>query len=244
MARRRRGRTPDVRRLAEAMKAPGNDPRTWVTAGRIDDDPDAVHFDPGVGWIVDVTFYGSGLEDDTGRPCRVAGLGAPGQGRGEYIPPTPGAELLVVVPGGDVQAGTVAVGYLTNEDDGSPPTTVNGLPIEAELSVSTPLAVSPFDTEIVSSPHNRRADYGGSWVVQSEDVRLGSDAQTEPTMLGETTNANTGELLDALDSLAQGLIPLVGPLSPLSALGMALAAAVLELRPKLSNQLASRVRVR
>ncbi len=152
-------RTPDVRRLAAAMRAPGNDPRTWLSAGRIDQDGDAIHFDPGVGWMVDVTFYGSGLEDDEGRPCRVAGLGAPGQGRGEYIPPTPGAELLVAVTAGDVEAGPVVVGYLTNEEDGHPPSTINGLNIEADLSSSTLTEVSPYDTEIVSSPHHRREEY-------------------------------------------------------------------------------------
>lgn len=155
----RRRRTPDVRRLAAAMRAPGNDPRTWVSAGRIDQDPDAIHWDSGVGWVVDVTFYGSGLEDDEGRPCRVAGLGAPGQGRGEYIPPTPGAELLVAVAAGDVEAGPVVVGYLTNEDDAHPPATVNGLNIQADLTTSTLTEVSPYDTEIVSSPHHRREEY-------------------------------------------------------------------------------------
>jgi len=238
---RRRQRPLDVRRLGAALAPPD---RTWVTPGRIDDDPEALHFDPGVGWLVDVTFYGSGLEDDEGRPCRVLSVGAPGAGRGEYIPPTVGAEVLVVVPAGDPEKGPVALGYLTNEEDAQPPATVNGLPVAASATASSPAAVSPFDTEIVVSPHNRRQDYGGSWVLDSGDIRLGSWLDTEPALLGETTNDNTSELLDAIDQLAQGLIPLTGPLAPLSALGSALAAAILALRPKLPQQLAERVRVR
>ena len=169
---RRRRRTPDVRRLALAMRAPGNDSRTWVSAGRIDEDAEAIHFDAGVGWLVDVTFYGSGLEDGESQPCRVLSVGAPGQGRGEYIPPAAGAELLVVLPAGDPEAGPVALGYLTNEDDGHPPATVNELPIVAEATVSTAEAVSPYDTEIKVSPHNRREQYEGDRFVQARNQVL------------------------------------------------------------------------
>lgn len=167
---RRRGL--DVRRLAEAMKAPGNDSRTWVSAGRIDADPDAVHFDAGVGWVVDVTFYGSALEDGESQPCRLVAGGASGPGRGEYLPPSPGAELLVVLPSGELEGGAVAVGFLTNEEDGHPPATVNGLPIDPDANTSTPTAVSPYDTEIVSSPHHRREQYEGDRHSQAKSQIL------------------------------------------------------------------------
>lgn len=164
MGRRRFHRTIDARRLGEAVRAPA---QTWVSAGRIDDDPEAIHFDAGVGWLVDVTFYGSGLEDDEGRPCRVLSMGAPGSGRGEYIPPAPGAEVLVALPAGDPEAGPIALGYLTNEDDAHPPETVNGLEVTPEATTSGPLSVSPFDTEIVVSPHNRREQYAGDRFSQA-----------------------------------------------------------------------------
>lgn len=166
---RRRARTPDAQRIGKAVSHPGIDPRTWVSAGRIDDDPDAVHFDAGVGWIVDVTFYGSGLEDDEGRPCRLSAGGPGGQGFGEYIPPHAGAEVAVTLPAGDLENGPVAVAYLTNEDDGHPPATINDLPIAADATTSTPLAVSPYDTEFKRSPHNRREQYDGDRHVQARN---------------------------------------------------------------------------
>lgn len=237
----RRARTIDARRLAQALAPPA---LTWVSPGRVDDDPEALTFDPGVGWIVDVTFYGSGLEDDTGRPCRILSAGAPGAGRGEYLPPVKGAEALVVVPAGDPEAGPVVVGWLTNEEDAQPPATVNGLPIVADLLASTPVTVSPYDTEIVSSPHNRRQDYGGAWVLDSADIRLGGDTGLELALRGETTVANTNELLQALAAFAAALIPLPGALAPLGPIGQQLADALLELAPKIAAQLAERVRVR
>ncbi len=169
---RRRGRTPDAQRIGKAVAHPGIDPRTWVSAGRIDADPDAVHFDAGVGWIVDVTFYGSGLEDDEGRPCRLSAGGPGGQGFGEYIPPHAGAEVAVTLPAGDLENGPVAVAYLTNEDDGHPPSLINDIPIAADATSSTPLAVSPYDTEFKRSPHNRREQYDGDRHIQARNQIL------------------------------------------------------------------------
>ena len=164
----RRRPTIDVQRLGEAVSRPGIDPRTWTSAGRIDNDPDAVRFDPGVGWIVDVAFYGSALEGDNEAPCRVLSQGA-GDGFGEYYPPPVGAEVLVEFPGGDPELGAVVTGYLTNEGDAKPPTTVNGLPLAAEALASTLLAISPYDTEFKVSPHHRREEYALDRHVQARN---------------------------------------------------------------------------
>jgi hypothetical protein len=158
----------DVPRLAEALTRPGIDSRTWTTLGRIDEDPDAILFDPGIGWIVDVTFYGSDVESDDGHPCRVLSQGA-GNGAGEYIPPPLGTEVVVEFPGGDPDFAAVVVGYASNEADCRPPATVNDLPINADASASSALQVSPYDTEFKVSPHHRREHYALDRHVQARN---------------------------------------------------------------------------
>lgn len=235
----------DVRRLGAAIAYPGIDSRTWVTAGRVDQE--GIHWDAGVGWIIDVKPYGGALEDSEGMPVRVLSTGPGGSGFGEYIPPSLEAEVLLALPEGDPESNPVLVGYLTNEDDSHPPSEVTGLPIVADLTTSSDAAVSPFDTEIKRSPFNRRQEWAGkyvlkvaSWELIAPAIALGGP-DGEPGLLGQTTVDNTNELLQALNQLASSLSGLSGPLAPLQAIGLSLTTALAQLGPKISGQLSGTV---
>lgn len=232
-----------------AMSYPGIDPRSWVTAGRVE--TDGLHWDSGVGWIVDVVPYGAALEGGDGIPVRIVSTGPGGSRFGEYIPPSVDAEVILVLSGGDPEQNPALVGYLTNEDDGHAPDVVNGLPISGEAAASSPALVSPFDTEIKRSPFHRREEYAGDRFTEaareiliSGDIRLGAEAVTEPALLGQVTVDNTNELLQALTQLAASLQLLVGPLSPLVAIGTALQTAIEALSPKIAGQLSENVKLK
>lgn len=248
----RRSAPVDVQRLGAAVSRPGIDPRTWVTMGRVDDDPDAAHWDATAGWVVDVTFYGSDLEGGDGLPCRVASQGA-GDGYGEFIPPSQDAEVVVVLPGGDPEQLPVIVGYASNEGGGgAAPTSVTGLPIDGEAPATTAAVVSPKDAEIKVSPHGRREQYARGYVHQalrhtliSNNIRLGAEAVTEPALLGNITVTNTQELITALQALATSLAAFTtGPLAPLGAIGVTLGNALTTLAPKIPGQRSLVVRLK
>ncbi len=180
----------DVERVRAAIGAP--DPgQTFTAAARIEDPTDAIHFDPQSGWIVDVSFYGGPLDGEKEVPVRVLSKGPGGDGFGEYIPPARGAEVLIGIPEGDVEANPVMIGYLTNEDGDKPPTQINGLALATEAPASTPLAVSPHDTEIKRSPHNRREQYDGARTVQATSHVLKADQPTAGVLLGSETAAKS-----------------------------------------------------
>jgi hypothetical protein len=158
----------DAQRLGEAVKRPGIDPRTWVTQGRIEDDTEATSFDADVGWIVDVSPGGSDLEGAGEMPCRVLSPSA-GDGFGEYVPPPTGAEVTVVVAGGDPELGPVVVGFGSNGGGCKPPATVNGLAVSPDAAASTPALVAPADTEFKRSPHHRREEYALDRHIQARN---------------------------------------------------------------------------
>lgn len=168
----------DVRRVAEAVRSPGIDPRTWTTAGRIEE----TAWDPALGWVVNVRAYGSELEG-VELTCRQASALA-GVDAGEYLPLLKGAEVLVSLPDGSTEdMEPLVVSGLTNEEDAAP-TTVNGLPINGETQTSTPAAVSPYDTEIKVSPHGRREQYAKARTVQALQHVLKADQATLGVLLG------------------------------------------------------------
>jgi hypothetical protein len=172
-------RTPDVARLGLAVSFPGIDPRTWASAARVDNDPEALRWDDTCGWIADVGFYGGALDGDSESPCRVWSGGPPGSGFGEYIPLEPNCEVLVVIPEGDPEANPVVVGMLTNESTCAAPKTINELPIDGELRTSSAERVSPFDTEIKRSPYHRREEYAQDRHVQARNQILEAAEQVK-----------------------------------------------------------------
>lgn len=146
----------DLGRLRVAAAGPGSDTRTWVTTARVDDDPEAISFEPDVGWVVDVTFIGGDLAEEGPVPCRVA-MGFGGEESGILEPPALGCEVIVVVPDGDPNANPIIVGYLDNGDGCGPPETVFGFPVTEQTAQGT---------TYVASKGNLEAEYQGSARVQ------------------------------------------------------------------------------
>ena len=198
----------DMPRLALALRSPGIDARTWVTAGRTVE----TQWDAALGWVVVAQPYGSDLEQ-VELTCRQASA-LSGVGAGEYLPMAREAEVLIGLPAGSTEDGMpLVLGGLTNEED-PPPSEVNGLPINGEIEASTPAAVSPFDTEIKVSPHGRREQYAKARVVQalahvlkadqpSAGVQLGSELAAQSFVLGEAFVTQLITVVDALLALVQ-----------------------------------------
>lgn len=252
----RRRRPVDIQRISAAVQRPGIDPRTWVSGARVDTQAESVRWMGAYGWVVEVTFYGGGLDGEPENPCRVLGTGPTGDGFGEYIPPTLGAEVLVGIPDGAAESGVV-LGTVRNAADCRPPTAIHGVPIDGERLASLRGAwVSPWDTEIKRSPHSRREHYDGDLVAQaqavtvvSEQIRLGSEApvagldSAEAALLGESTNQNLETLLTGLDTMASAFSAMTGPLLPFQAVGTALTAVLQGVRANLPATLSKVVKL-
>lgn len=203
MTRSSRRRHWDVSRIREAVRGEGIDPRTWVTNARITE----VFWDEAIGWVTVVKAYGSEIEG-VELECRQASALA-GADAGEYLPLTVGAEVLVALPAastGDLEP-TVVSG-VTNEEDKAP-TEINGLPINGDATSSTPLEVSPHDTEMKVSPFGRREQYAKPRVVQAASHVLKADLPTASVLLG-SENAEASFLLG--ESMVDQLIGIVDQL--------------------------------
>lgn len=233
-------RVPDVARIGAAVSHPGIDPRSWVSTGRVDDDPEAVRWELGIGWVVDVTMTGGPLDGTGPVPCRVAEFGR-GPGTGRFCPVAPGQEVAVLIVGGSPEVGPIVVGTLANLGGSEAPVTVAGLPILADAPASQPLvSVSPYDTEIeVASVPNIATERSGQelrkaaqHILESDgpaSMLLGSRAATEPFIKGASYTQAETQMLAALavafDTLAGVSVP-PSPLAPLAAGFQAAAAAI------------------
>lgn len=131
----------DFGRLREAIQGPGVDPRTWVTTGRVDSDPDAIRWEPPFGWVVDVTFSGGDLDSDGPNPCRVATMFA-GSMQGISAPQLQGAEVIVLIPEGNPNTNPVIIGMLHNGDGNVAPETVNETPIDEAHALANLITVT------------------------------------------------------------------------------------------------------
>jgi hypothetical protein len=247
----RRRRPFDVERLARAVSRPGIDPRTSVSAARIDGQADAVRWENEYGWVVDVRFYGSGLDQEESS-ARILSAGPAGDGFGEFLPPGLGSEVLVGVPDGEPETGAVVLGTLTNRSGDKPPSQVNGFEISGEVAASIPLTgpVSPYDTEIKVSPHSRREQYAGDLVSQarsvalvSDVIRLGSESAEQSALLGDATNDNLSTLIGGLKAMAATFAAMTGPLAPFQAVGTTLTTTLELVEKALPATLAKAVKL-
>lgn len=150
--RRPRPRPIDVAALAEAMRAPGNDPRQWVSFGLVSDEP--VDFDPDHGPLVPCILKPSEAEVQ----CRVS-MQVGGNGEGEYYPFVEGDEVLVVVPGGNERGGCVIIGRLPNARTPFPQTSVAGQD-PATNAFGFRRTKAPFITEAAGTITMRQAESG------------------------------------------------------------------------------------
>lgn len=150
--RRPRPRPIDVAALAEAMRAPGNDPRQWVSFGLVSDEP--IDFDPDHGPLVPCVLKPSEVEVQ----CRVS-MQVGGNGEGEYYPFVEGDEVLVVVPGGNERGGCCIIGRLPNARTPFPQTSVAGQD-PASNAFGFRRTKAPFINEAAGTITTRQAESG------------------------------------------------------------------------------------
>lgn len=108
----------DSSTAGDAFARPGMDTRQWCSYATVDPDSSQQHnvtFTSQYGPLVNVTLRPSGLP----VVCRVAHKVA-GNGEGEWFPPMPGDEVMVLIPEGDEKAGCVIIGHLNQEIDAWP----------------------------------------------------------------------------------------------------------------------------
>ncbi len=123
---RKRARNGGIPRPADwgSHAATFNDSKQWVSMGLVSNDPEVppVEFHKEDGQVyVNVTLEPS----KTPARCRVAAFVA-GSGEGEYFPFLPNDEVIVAIPQGREDAGSVIIGRLNNGLDPFPMESVAG----------------------------------------------------------------------------------------------------------------------
>ncbi len=193
-------------RLREAIRGPGADTRVWLATARIDDDPDAISFDPEIGWIVDVTFYGGPLDGEDEVPCRLGEAFAQ-QFATKSDPPGIGCEVLVAITDGDANSNPVIVARMHNAGGCQPPPLVNLTPITEGYALAN---------HIVVTPHGADEQYGGDRRVTAPVQLL--EAQTVAQLAAPSIQLG--------GTPATSLTPVAIPPANVAVLGAPLVAAL------------------
>lgn len=201
----------DVQRMAEAVKRPGIDPRTWVVTARVDNDPDSISYDEELGWLVDVTFTGGELDGEGPVVARVAQSVA-SKGNTKIEPVVRDCEVQVVINEGDPNGNVVITGQLHNGGGCEPPATVNELPIDEALALVTHIVRTTFSVE---------EEYGASRRVQAlllqhlmaQQIFLGGTPLVPPTQPVIKGGQYTGGELAFLTALETWTVAVAGALS-------------------------------
>lgn len=188
----------DVGRMREAIRGEV-DTRVWLAMARVDDNPDAVRWEPELGWIVDVTFQSGDLVGEGPVACRVSdALGGNDQAILNPIPRCGSA--IVLVTDGRINRGGVILGFTHSASfQGAGgcevPETVNGDTIDEAKALAAHITVSPHDYD---------AQYGGDvriTVGTGQVMRLGVADPQQSYVRGEDLKAT----LEAIQSQIQQL---------------------------------------
>lgn len=211
-------RAPDIGRIGQATRAPGNDTRTWIAKARVDDDPDAIRWAGGdtddgpKGWLVDVTFVSGPLTNVGPVVCRLMTMG------GRVEPIARGALVVVELSEGSPNAEPVIVGQLFTPDQ-PPPQTVNGDTIVETDAQEGEVAADV--TQIVSTPHSLDAQYGARARICADAMVLGKPDADQPFMRGHDFR----DAIDALGDAIQEAFRLLAQSGSTSAGGVPVTAA-------------------
>lgn len=196
-------RVPDLGRLREAMSGPGADPRSWVVLARVDDDDDAIRWDTGTGWVADVTFVFGDLAGEGPVACRVASIFG-GDGVGSFQPVQRGAEVLVLLPGGDPNTAPMIVGVGFNPEDLPVPETVNGQTIDEDFALANHILVTEHSVQQEVGPR-WRTEATERATLAAPEVRLADEDAGQAFVRGNAQADALKDLVDALDAFAQAL---------------------------------------
>jgi uncharacterized protein involved in type VI secretion and phage assembly len=225
-------RVPDLGRLREAMSGPGADPRSWVVLARVDDDEDGVRWETGIGWIVDVTFTFGDLAGEGPVACRVAAAFG-GDREGTFAPVRAGAEVMVLLPGGDPMTAPLIVGVAFNTQDVRVPTTVNGQDIDEDFAQANHILVTTASVqqqvgEVWRTSATDRA------TLEAPEVRLANEDADQSFVRGEDAADAADALADATDDFGQqvltaftNLVPAGPPVTPVTQVQAAAAVTTI-----------------
>lgn len=186
----------DMARAISAQRPSGIVPQQWVVLGRVDDDPDAISWYPGWGWVVDVTITAGDSAGEGPIPCRVVSSFAASL-NGRIEPVSRGQEGLIVYPGGDPNVQPVFVGYLSNPTEGQVPTQVNGLPVDEALALANHILVSPW---------GKQEQLAGAIHVSSATTHTLGGALVELGILGATQPFVRGAVFASALSAMLGVV--------------------------------------
>jgi hypothetical protein len=175
------GRSIDVQRLAQAVRGPGIDTRTWVSLA-VALGESAVDEDHGV--FVDVQLVPSG-EEYTARMAP----GYAGNGFGLYHRIHEGDELKVEAPSGDPAQGVIVSSILWSAAD-KPPTEVKDNPEDFVLVVEKDKNLKIFTAGGGNVEMTSESTVG----LITDSVRLGELAASEQLLLGTTYRGQEGTM--------------------------------------------------
>lgn len=100
-------KTANTAQMAQALSYPGIDPRRWCDQGVAVSDP----VTEASGTYIDVRLNSGGVQT-----CRVVQLWS-GIGCGSHVPIEKDDQVALIIPGGNVRAGVLAIGALSNAVD-------------------------------------------------------------------------------------------------------------------------------
>lgn len=220
----------DTNRIRQAISGPGADTRTWIALGRVDSDPDAVRWDPVLGWLADVTFTGGPLDGDGPNVCRVASPIARA-GSSEQRPLEGGELVVVLLPDGDANVEPTILGAL-HSLEAPVPSTVNGTPVDEAYARLTAFLGAPlknWDVEVLGA----RLRALGVFRALGATVELADEGAAQPYVRGAVLASAVGTFTGALSAgfaiqalgftALAGYVPFLGPIA--TAMGAAAAAS-------------------
>jgi hypothetical protein len=218
------------------LSRPGIDPRAWVVYARIDDDKDAIVWDPELGWFVDVTIVSGSL---AGEPAlaRVSADALVSGGR--YTPPRANALVLLAVPNGDLNDEAVVLTQLHTIERGAP-TTINGDTIVERdpqagevAALATHLAVFPGE-DCDEEWRERRVTTSGAHKLHGDTMELGVAGADQSYVRGEDKADADEALASAVDTYNQqvlaafaAMLPPGIPATPVTAANISAGIAII-----------------
>lgn len=179
--------------MADFVRSPGIDSRTWVVIARVDEEEDAIRYaaddqnDAGpLGWLVDVTIQGGPLDQEPIDGCRVATYFG-GNGTGRIDPIEAGCLVVVVLPSGNGNDEPTIVGVLDSVGC-VPPTEVNGTTIDEEYALATHILVTDkaVDEQVAGDIRVRTE---GTHRVLGENVELADEGASQAYVRGDDQNS-------------------------------------------------------
>lgn len=226
----------DFGRLREALAGPRADTRSWVELGRVDDDPDAVQFIPGYGWVADVTFVSGDIAGSGPCPCRVlSAFGASGEAT--ICPVALGAEVAVLVTSGDANVQPVIVGFLHNPTVPIP-VSVNGTPLDESYAAAnvTVATAAGFNAQLGPTV---RVSATTKASLEAPAIALADENAVQPFVRGTDLQSALNNLANALAAPGAfvSILPAANPITVSLTLGGAITSFTTALAAALSTRI-------